>query len=186
MALSNVNCTNMSNYLESLVKQRMDLVSKEWVLCKCNYSIVSIANKFCMICEVPFADSWNYHKAFFEDQAKIEKAAVEANEEGEEGEEDDDEVDLTFPPNISMSVKKLFKEHILYAHDNFTEAWTTHIVDKDLGDTVQSTIHPFKEYYGKLSSTIAKGSVLNKIRDAEDGAKKIEEFAKILEAAKDA
>ena len=181
-----VDCTNMSDELESLIKQRMDVIMKQWVLCQCGYSIVSSATKYCMICETSFEDSWKFHKAFFEEQVKIEKAAIEAHERGEESEESGDEVGLTFPPNISMSLKKFFKEHVLYAHDNFKEAWATHIVDKGLGDTVQSTIDPFKEYYGQLGSTKAKGDVLNRIRDAEDGVKKIEEFAKILEAAKTA
>ena len=176
----------MSADLFSLAEQRMDIATKEWVLCKCNYSIVYSASKYCMICEVPFADSWKFHKEFFEEKAKVEKTAIEAHEEGEEEvEESDDEV-LTFPPKISISLKKIYNDHLKEAHDKYAEAWKTHVKDKLGFESLESTMELFSGYYNDHGTTKAKGRLLDKIRNAKDGETKIAEFAEILEAAKNA
>ena len=169
----------MSSALASLVEQRMDLTGKSWVLCKCNHSIVAIAHKVCMICETPFAESWDHHKTMFEKQAIIEKDAIEAMSKSDEGENDDD-TKLVFPEGTSYSVTKFFKDHIQHAFNTNEPTWASHIRDKGLGNTVQETIEPFKDLYDSLASTRAKGDLLNKVRDAEDNEMKIKEFALIL------
>ena len=181
MALHDVDCTNMSNELKSLADQRMDLVGKKWVLCKCQHSIVNISNKTCMICDVSFAESWNLNKEFFEKQADIEKAAIDAIEEEEEEEEDE----LTFPPKTSVALKKFFEDHILEAYHHLEDEWKAKIADQGLGDTVQDTIIPFKTFYDTKDSQ-AKRSLLNQVRDAEDHMNKIEAFATILKDGQNA
>ena len=75
---------------------------------------------------------------------------------------------------------------MLDAYNNFPDAWKAHIIEKGLGNSLQDTIGPFKEYYGTIGSSKTKGKLLDKIRNAKDGEAKIEELAKILETAKNA